>query len=284
MYLFILLTGLVADRNLYAEALEPGKVKVAATIFPIGDIIRQVGKEAAEVVIILPPQANPHTFEFRPHMIRELEGVRAFFVVGHGFDDWLDQVYESLPQATKVTIGEGVRLIDEQGADPHYWLSITNAKVIARNIADTLASLSPEQKEVFEANLKDYLDVLEETGREIGRLFADLRTKKMITFHSAWRYFAEDYGLEIVGSVEHPTGGEPTARHLSGLAKTIRETGVSVLFLEPARSRSVAESFARDFGLDLYELDPIGGTSETSSYHAMMLANARVIREALGHG
>lgn len=68
------------------------------------------------------------------------------------------------------------------------------------------------------------------------------------------------------------------------LAKTIRESEIKVLFLEPTASRSVAESFAQDFGLKLYELDPIEGASETSTYHAMMLANARVVGEALGHG
>lgn len=281
---FMFLTSLGERHNLYAEVLEPEKIKVAATIFPIGDIARQIGREMTEVIVILPPQANPHTFEFRPHMIRKLEHVRAIFVVGHGFDDWLIGAYESLPQARKVMVGEGVQLIDEQGVDPHYWLSISTAKVIARNIANALATLYPERRETFEVNVKSYVGVLEETDREIERLFADLETRKMVTYHNAWRYFAKDYGLQIVGTVEHPTGGEPTPKHLMELAKSIQESEIKVLFLEPTASRSVAESFAQDFGLKLYELDPIGGPFETSSYHGMTLENARVIQKALGHG
>ena len=64
------------------------RVKVAATIFPLYDIVRQVAGPVADVVLVLPPGASPHTFEPAPSSVRALDGARALFVIGHGLDDW----------------------------------------------------------------------------------------------------------------------------------------------------------------------------------------------------
>src|SRR5512145_3554851 len=65
------------------------RVKVAATIFPLYDIVRQVAGPVADVVLILPPGASPHTFEPTPAGVRALAGAGALFVVGHGLDAWV---------------------------------------------------------------------------------------------------------------------------------------------------------------------------------------------------
>ena len=45
-------------------------VKVAATIFPLYDLVRQVAGAAAEVVLLVPPGASPHTFTVKPGTVR----------------------------------------------------------------------------------------------------------------------------------------------------------------------------------------------------------------------
>ncbi len=280
--------------NASAKAENRTSLKIAATIFPLADIAQHVassepmgfkpGGGEAKVVTILPAGANPHTFELAPQAIKELEGARIIFVIGHGFDDWIKTIGESLPKAKIFTVDSGINLVKLGSEDPHYWLSIANVKIIAKNIARALSELEPEKKDRYEGNLLRYLGQLDETDRSIRRMLSNLPVRKIITFHDGWRYFARDYGLEVVGSVEPSQGSEPTPKRLTHLADVIREQKIKVLFSEPAVSKTVAESLAKDFHLRLYELDPMGGSSNRKSFLDLMMANAHTIREALIHG
>ncbi len=259
-----------------------GGLKIAATIFPLVDIGKHIAGKETEIVTILPAGANPHTFELAPHEVRELEKVQIVFMIGRGFDDWVRAIGESLPEIKILAVDGGINLIGTQDDDPHYWLSIANAKIIARNMALALIELDPDRKSVYQANLESYVAELEKADEMIKQMLLSLPTRKIITFHDGWRYFARDYGLEILGNVESSQGSEPTPRSLARLQETARQHQIKVLFSEPAVSKEVAKSLAQDLGLFLYELDPIG-TSSAQSYLDLMMKNARVIHEALTH-
>ncbi|MBI4372909.1 MAG: zinc ABC transporter substrate-binding protein [Candidatus Omnitrophica bacterium] len=259
-------------------------LKIAATIFPLSDIAGQISSGTqTQVVTILPAGANPHTFELSPRTIKELEGTRIVFVIGRGFDDWIKAVAESLPLAQAVAVDRGIDFIKPGSEDPHYWLSITNAKIVAKNIAHKLAELEPHNKNRYEANLARYLSQLDEVDQNIRNLLSNLRARKIMTFHNGWQYFAREYGFEIVGTVEPSLGGEPTPKRLAHLDDLIREHQIKVLFSEPAVSKAVAESVAKDFNVRLFELDPIGGSSG-ADFLDLMKANAEVVHEALSYG
>ncbi len=286
------IVALYFSGNVKAE--DKTSLKIAATIFPLADIAQHIassepmgfkpGGGEAIVVTILPAGANPHTFELAPQAVKELEGARVIFMIGHGFDDWVKAIGESLPKTKTFTVDSGINLLKSGAEDPHYWLSIANAKIIAKNIAQALSELEPEKKDQFQSNLDRYIRQLDETDRSIRKMFSGLSARKIITFHDGWRYFANDYGLEVVGTVESSQGSEPTAKRLAHLGDVIREQKIKILFSEPAVSKTVAESVAKDFHLRLYELDPMGGFGNRKSFLALMLANAHTVREALSHG
>ena len=277
-----------------ASAEDKTGLKIAATIFPLADIAQHIassepmgfkpGGGEAKVITILPAGANPHTFELAPQAVKELEGSRIIFMIGRGLDNWVKASGESLSKVKTVTVDEGIDLVKLGGEDPHYWLSIANAKIVAKNIARALAELEPEKKDQFQSNLDRYLRQLDETDRSIRKMLSNLPARKIITFHDGWRYFARDYGLEVVGNVESSQGSEPTPKRLAHLGNVIREQKIKVLFSEPAVSKTVAESVAKDFQLRLYELDPMGGSGNRKSFLGLMLANAHTIREALSNG
>jgi zinc transport system substrate-binding protein len=244
---------------------------------------RQVGGDEVNVLTLLPPGANPHTFEPSPKMIKELEGVRLMLVVGHGLDEWIETLGQNLPGIRIQTVDEGIALLGSGAGDPHYWLSIENAKTIASNIAGALSELDPAGREKYLENLKLYSARLDEADREIKRTLSGLVNRKLVLCHAGWNYFAEAYGLEIAGTVETPEGGEPTPKHLARLGDAIQAHGAKALFCEPAAAKHIAESVAGDFNLRVYELDPIGGADGRTSYIDLMKHNARVIAEGLRH-
>ena len=85
-------------------------VKVAATIFPLYDLVRQVAGAAAEVVLLVPPGASPHTFTVKPGTVRALTGCAAVFTIGHGLDDWAARLAQEAGVKRTIVTDAGVPL------------------------------------------------------------------------------------------------------------------------------------------------------------------------------
>ncbi len=266
------------------EAGVPTKIKVAATIFPLADIVRQVGQDRVEVITILPAGANPHTFQVTPKQVLELAEAKALFRIGHHLDDWVSQIALSAAQVKMVSVDHLISPTSGGEIGPHYWLSLKNAKIMAKNSARELGAIDPESGQWYELGAAKYIKQLDQADREIRSLFSLLPRKKIVTFHPAWSYFASDYGLEIVGTVEPGEGSEPTPKSLAALSKAVRQNNVRALFVEPWIPDSEVETFLQDLNLKSYKLDPIGGAGEYNSYINMMRRNARTMVEALKNG
>jgi ABC-type Zn uptake system ZnuABC Zn-binding protein ZnuA len=269
------------------------KPKLGATIFPLYDIVREVAGAAAEVVLVLPPGASPHTFEPTPAGVRNLAGCNALFIIGRGLDDWAGRMAEGAGVRRVLIVDGGITLrrpTDDKPAggprggavDPHYWLSIANAKAIAGTVAAEIERLAPERGGEVRRTLAAYLETLDATDGEIRRLLADLPARRIATFHDAFGYFADAYGLEVAATFEPFPGKEPGPRFVQDFQRTVRATGVRVLFTEPQFSLAPLRPIARDLGVTLSVLDPLGGVPGRESYVDLMLFDARQVRAALG--
>jgi zinc transport system substrate-binding protein/manganese/iron transport system substrate-binding protein len=262
------------------------RLTVAATIFPVYDIARQVADPIADVVLVLPPGASPHTFEPTPVAVRALSGARALFVIGHGLDDWAARLARGAGVTRLVPVDAGIPLRRAHDAssrgrvDPHYWLSAPNAKAIARTVAAELTRLAPDRRVEIERALAAYLARLDAADADVRRLLADLPTRRIATFHDAFGYFAAAYGLEVVATFEPYPGREPSPAFVVEFQRKIRAAGVRVVFTEPQLSIDALRPIARDLGVTLAVLDPLGGLRERASYIDLLLFDARAVAAA----
>jgi ABC-type Zn uptake system ZnuABC Zn-binding protein ZnuA len=255
--------------------------KLAATIFPLYDIVREVGGSVADVVVVLPPGASPHTFEPTPAGVRNLTGAGVLFMIGHGLDDWAARMARGVGVRRTVIVDCGITLRQRGGSvDPHYWLSIANAKKIAATVAEEVERLAPAQRGEVRRALAVYLARLEATDGEIRRLLADLPNKRIATFHDAFGYFADAYGLEVVATFEPFPGKEPGPRFVQEFQRTVRATGLRVLFAEPQLALAPLGPIASDLGVTLSVLDPLGGVPGRQSYMDLMVFDARQVAAA----
>lgn len=273
---------------------------VAATIFPLYDIARNVAGNSLEVKLLLPPGGSPHTFEPTPQTLKNLQDATALYVIGHGADDWvLDLV--SGTDTEKIAVDKNIELREYETAhsheseseeyenpetgheheheevDPHYWLTIPNAKIIARNIAEDLQQRYPEKENAIEQNLDSYLNELDAADQTVREKINTAENRKMVTMHDAWYYFAEEYGLEIAATFEPTPGREPTPQHLATLGRELKESGVRVIYAEPQISTDTLTPFTEDHNLSIATLDPIGGTENRKSYISTMIYNAETV-------
>lgn len=274
------------------------QLKVAATIFPLYDLVRQVAGGETEVVLLVPSGASPHTVAFKPSMMRELAGSAALFAIGHGLDDWavrlavdagIQQVVRShggkaLPtevQAEHHHAGAKGHRETEATVDPHYWLSIPNAMHMVGVIVTALKRLDPDGKAGYAQRAEETRQAMRAADRDIRRQLADLPRRDMALFHAAFVYFAAAYDLHIVATFEPTPGREPGPRHVREFLRRLHDRQLRTLFIEPQLDATPLRELARDLGVTLSLLDPLGGSAGREDYLAMMRFNAAQIAAAL---
>jgi ABC-type Zn uptake system ZnuABC Zn-binding protein ZnuA len=268
-------------------------VSVVATTVQISALAREVGGDLIDLHPLLSAGADPHAFEPTASDLAAIEDAEVILRNGVGLDDWLDDTI-SAGDAEMITVTERVPLRSlgddgEQVDDPHVWQDPANARLMAASIAAALIEADTANRAAYEANLASYGETLEETRAEAQAIIDEIppENRKMVTDHDAFGYFADAFGLEIVGAVFPVLSneGEPSAEELADLLDTIEREGVKAIFAEESVNSQTAESLADDAGItivdDLYgdSLGDEGSGAET--IHGMLLANARRIADAL---
>jgi len=261
-----------------AEAL-----RAAATIFPVYDILREVGGPLVEPVLILPPGASPHTFEPRPSNARALAHAGILFRVGHGLDDWAAGLAEASGVRKSVQVDGAIdlRRTADGSVDPHYWLSCRNAQAIARSVAGELALLLPERRAELERRLADCLARLDAADREIRKILEHLASRSIATLHDGFGYFADAYGLTIAAIFEPSGDREPSPRAVAEFQRRVRAANVRAIFAEPQLSKDAIRPIAGDLHLPVSTLDDLGGVPGRDSCASLLLFNARQVADTL---
>lgn len=173
---------------------------------------------------------------------------------------------------------------EASGADPHFWLDPLKVRdEIAPLISDALSRLAPEHAQTFQANLVQFQDRLTALDEEIRATVAQFSQRDFISYHSAWGYFAERYGLTQVATVAGFPGQEPSPRWLAQLVQLTRRLGVQVVLAEPQLSPQAAQTIAREIGGRVVIMDPLGGDSLAGreSYVNLLRFNLEALRQAL---
>lgn len=313
---FFLLAGLLflSSPGLARE----GKFPVAASILPLADFCRQIGGDRVAVQVLIPPGASPHVFEPTPGAVAQAMAARVFVFVGAGLDPWSARLLKSRsPGQEVVEAVAGLKLIQDvaplevkppqgkessrhhpghhqgeedqahkhhhhPGGNPHVWLDPVLAKDICRRISQAFIRIDPEHQKVYEENLARYLARLEDLNQEVIKTVAGFKLRDFVSFHPAFTYFARRYGLQEVGVIEAAPGREPSPRHLQKIIAAIKSRGVRAVFAEPQLSPRMAEVIAREAGVKVLLLDPLGGRPPYGQdYLQLMRHNLAVMTEAL---
>ena len=234
-----------------------GKIRVAATIAPLGEFVRAVGGDKVTVTVIVPPAAEPHTFEPTPTQMADLTQADLFVKNGAGLEYWLDRLLQVNEGAIVVDCSQGIELVNEseEEIDPHIWLSLRNAAVQVGNICTGLCQVDPQNREFYINNRNAYLQKLSDLDGQLNRTFAGFQGRIFIVHHPAWTYFAADYNLTQVALMEEEK--DPGPRHLVQVISLARQNNITALFVEPQFNPRSAEVIAREMNASIVTVDPL---------------------------
>ncbi|OYT46406.1 zinc ABC transporter substrate-binding protein [Candidatus Bathyarchaeota archaeon] len=253
IFIVVFLAGLLASPSILWS--ESGGLRVVVTIPPQAEFVEKVGGEHLQVTVLVPPGANPHTYEPTARQMIEVAKAKIYFQVGSGIDlelTFTEKLIKINSGIIVINCSEGIQIVDR---DPHVWLSPKNAKIIVKNIYKALVQVDPENEEYYRRNMESYLKELESLDEEIRRILENLTDRCFIVYHPAWGYFARDYNLTQI-PVEKE-GKEPTARGLMALIDQARELNKKVIFVSPQFDRRKAETIAENIDGKVVFLDPL---------------------------
>lgn len=269
------------------EARPAEPLKVFVSLPPQKEFVERLGGNRVHVTALVPPGADPHTYEPSPAQMKALTQASLYFSIGIPFEkNLLGRVRSLNPQLQVVATDEGLskRPITGQGhahehihgepkdrpgkeaedshghdegePDPHVWLSPPMVMAMARPMVLALIAADPADQPGYEARYKNFLQDVAALDLEIHKTFRDAKPpREFYVFHPSWGYFADAYGLRQV-AVESE-GKEAKPAHLKELVVSAREKGVTTLFVQPQFSKRSAEMVAKEIGAHLESLDPL---------------------------
>jgi zinc transport system substrate-binding protein len=250
-----------------AGGREGGALRVVTSLPPHANLVARIAGDAIEVSFLVPPGADPHTFEPLPGDMRVISSADLYLTAGLPFEDaWLPRIRGSSPGLRVASLVDGIQLRrefspgeaaanGEAGADPHTWMSPALMAVEARNAAKALESLAPGDSAGIEARLDSLLGDISGLQSELHAELDGLRGSTFLVVHPSYGYFAEEFGLNQV-AIEHG-GSEPTPAELAGFVEQARATGAAFIFASPQFSTRSAEAIAAELGIPLILHDPL---------------------------
>lgn len=240
-----------------------------------------------------------HDYQLQTGDMKELAKADAFLINGAGMESYLTDVFEAFPDLTIVDASTGVTLLEDcaehdheevhdhsHAYNAHIWLDAGNAILMVNNLADGLITALPAQADAIAANRDAYILRLTALDDQLTAALAELPSKDIITFHEAFPYFANAYGLNVAAVVNRDPDDALSPRALAELCKTVIDLGTPPLFTEPQYEDMAAQTIARETGASIHTLDPIVTGPETTPpltyYEDVMQQNMSVLLEALG--
>ncbi len=248
--------------SLFAEKSSE-KIGVVATVLPLADFAEEVGGEQIRVSAMVPPGADPHTYEPLPGQLKSLSRAQLYVAAGSGVEFelvWLDKLKATNPRLVICNSSVGIQLANTEDSlrgfregrpkhnhsDPHVWLSPRNAVQMAKNIRDSLIRLDPKNEAYYQSRFESFASSLRQLDLEIKNTLVGISQRNFMVYHPAWGYFAKDYLLnEIAIEVD---GKEPSAARIAGLIKEARARGIRTIFASPQFSQKSARVIAKEIG------------------------------------
>lgn len=291
-----LVAGLLLALSPMAQADQP-PLRVAATFSVIGDLVRQVAGDDAQVNVLTPVGAEVHEWELVPSNFITLEQADLVFYNGYGLEQWLGQV--------RATAGDEVPVIalaEQSGyptqpivtgdfagePDPHLWMDPRGAAEYVRVIADELAEARPEAAEDFAARSEALSKALHELHAELLEQLETIPEEKrlLITSEAAFTYFADAFGFEHDGIWGTNSEDGDTPRQLMRIVDLIDQRRPEAIFWESTISdrhvRSVADETDVDIAGPLFVDSLSEPDGEAPDYARLLRHNARLLTETLG--
>ncbi len=221
-------------------AIEDRKINVVATTPMIGEFVNKVGGDNINLTVIMPAEADPHTYEPAPQDAGTIADADLVFYTGLKYEPAaVVKLLESSACSTDVLaeVGENVYPIefkegghddhgdhdeeghdeDEEGHDdhdgheghghgaydPHFWFDPNRVVYAAEYIEAKLVEFDPSNASSYKEAGSAYADELKGLTGQVSDLISTVpsQNRKLITTHESLGYLEAKFGLEVLSTI-----------------------------------------------------------------------------------
>ena len=251
-----------------AASVAEAKLNVVATTADLGSIAKEIGGSDIELTTLGKPTEDPHFVDAKPSFIVKLN--HADVVVEGGAEleiGWLPALLDQARNSKivsgapgHISCATGVPLLDvpatldrsrgdiHAAGNPHYIIAPSNAKIVAKNIADGFCVNDPKSADAYRANLKKFDDAIDAKLVEWQKTLAPFQGQDVVAYHDSWPYFAKEFGLKIDLFLEPKPGIPPTPAHLADVIVKMKQANARVIIVDPYLNRKTADTVAAHTG------------------------------------
>ncbi len=279
-----------------------GKLDVVASFYPLEFIARTVGGDAVNVTTLTAPGVEPHDLELTPKQVGEIAGAK-LVVFEKDLQPAVDEAVEQNAKDAGFDVAPAAQLEatgadfeeHEEGAapaahkdnalDPHFWLDPVRYAAVVKAVEDKLVSVDSANAAGYHERAKAMLDQVGKLDTAYKTGLATCKLKTFVTSHEAFAYLAKRYGLTMVGIAGFTPDAEPTPARIKEVQDIVKAQQVTTIFYEELVSPKVAETIAKDVGVQTAVLSPIEGLSDANSketYLTLMQENLQELQKANG--
>ena len=268
---------------------------VVVTTNILGDIVDNLVGDDVEVVTLMRPDADPHSFEISAQESALM--LRADLLVsnGLGLEEGLQQHLDAAAAAgvAQFVAGDEIETSDyaSGSVDPHFWTDPGRVIRVVEALGGALAEHVPsaDQAQVRE-HVASYTGQLRELDVMMSDSFAGIPSdrRQLVTNHHVFGYLAQRFDFEIIGAVI-PSGttlAAPSASDLRDLTSAITDAGVHTIFADSSSPDLLVRVLADEVGLDvqiveLYTESLTADGEGADTYLDMMRVNTQRIVNGL---
>jgi zinc transport system substrate-binding protein len=277
-----------------------GKVKIVATLFPQYDFTKEIVKDKGDVILLLPPGVEAHSFEPTPKDIDNIRDADIFLYTGKYMEPWAEKIVKNIGDGNIIAIdlSKGIELLDEEdhdddhhgGKDPHIWLDPTNAEKMVDDIVEAVVKADGKNEDFYRENAENYKKKLDELDKKFVETFEKTEHHTIIYGgHFAFGYFIKRYGLDYISPYNGFTpNAEPSPKKITELMDNMKRLGINTIYYEELIDPKVARVISEQTGAKMLLLHGAHNISKEElesnvSYIDIMEGNLERLKQGLGY-
>lgn len=306
------------NSNQETKVQKDSDMKVVTTIFPEYDWVRQIAGEEADqmdITMLLDNGVELHSYQPTAEDIMKVSDCDLFVYVGGESDAWVDDVLKQAKNKDMQVVNlldvlgnsvkeeeviEGMEPEEEEEEggeeeepeyDEHVWLSVKNAEVLSKAIADALEKADPDHKDVYQENASAYSEKLKNLDAKYQEV-VEGASQKTLLFGDRFpfRYLVDDYGLSYYAAfVGCSAESEASFETISFLANKVDELGLKDIMALENSNQKIAKTIienTKEKDQKILTLDSMQSTisddvKNGTTYLSVMEKNLEVLKEAL---
>jgi ABC-type Zn uptake system ZnuABC Zn-binding protein ZnuA len=285
-----------------APAVAQMKLKVVSTVAPITNIVQNVGGSRIDLIGIIPPGVDSHTFEPAPSDAVKLAGADLVVVNGLALEGTTIELAQAnlKPGARILELGPNTITRDEWVFDfsfpeehgdpnPHVWMNPLHALKYAELVRDALTEMDASNADHYRQNTERFRSRIDSLDKAIMATVGTIpeQNRKLLTYHDSFAYFAPRYGFQVIGAIQPSDFAEPSPREVAALIDQIRANNTPAIFGSEVFPSTVLEQIGRETGVRYFDTlrddDPPGEPgSPENTYVGMLQYDVQQMALALG--